>query len=395
MMGLNVRDFGAVGDGKADDTAALQRALDAARIPIKPTGVGPALVVLPPGHYRVTEPLKMDHSHGLIVIRGTGGVDTFGANPIDPKRRRRPRAATQIVWDGPEGGTLFDIWGAGGLQMHDLGLIGSGKAGVLISVNSPRAHGAGRYTFERMTLVGAEVGFETGNDSHINSADMTFLDVHFVRLKTGFRTMSVQNVDFTFIRPRVIGCELGLHFHKGGNAEANSLFGIGVKEVVRIDSGGINAGTFFFSNMRIDVNYSFKDPETGIAPRSIILRAKGETNVKFSALDVICGNAMRGDRTPAFILGPHANVSVASSIISGKVAELTGNPDAPPTWIQFDNCRFRVFSDPREIEHDAASGFELRNCVIVEDEKVDGKYVQKRNVFVPHFAKYPSQAGEE
>ena len=53
----SVADFGAVGDGSADDTAAIQRAID--------HGVGsrlqkrPAVVYLPPGTYKVTDTLKM------------------------------------------------------------------------------------------------------------------------------------------------------------------------------------------------------------------------------------------------------------------------------------------------------------------------------------------------
>src|SRR3954470_21459686 len=43
---IDVRRFGAVGDGVADDTAAIQRALDT-------VGVSGGIVVFPPGKYRV------------------------------------------------------------------------------------------------------------------------------------------------------------------------------------------------------------------------------------------------------------------------------------------------------------------------------------------------------
>jgi hypothetical protein len=45
-------DYGAVGDGKADDTAAIQRALDA-------SAGGPRVVVLRPGDYRLTSTLDI------------------------------------------------------------------------------------------------------------------------------------------------------------------------------------------------------------------------------------------------------------------------------------------------------------------------------------------------
>lgn len=60
----NVRAFGAKGDGKADDTAALQRALDQGN-----TG----LIWLPRGDYRITRGLVADLAkRGKTAIRGAG-----------------------------------------------------------------------------------------------------------------------------------------------------------------------------------------------------------------------------------------------------------------------------------------------------------------------------------
>lgn len=61
----NVRDFGAVGDGLADDTGHLQRALDAARS----TG---GIVFFPPGVY-LTRRLTL---HSRTHLRGSGGDAT-------------------------------------------------------------------------------------------------------------------------------------------------------------------------------------------------------------------------------------------------------------------------------------------------------------------------------
>jgi polygalacturonase len=46
----HVKDFGAVGDGKADDTAELQHAIND----------GERLIVIPAGTYRITKPLRVD-----------------------------------------------------------------------------------------------------------------------------------------------------------------------------------------------------------------------------------------------------------------------------------------------------------------------------------------------
>src|SRR5699024_7771978 len=63
---LNVRDFGAVGDGHHDDTAALQKAIEAAGLK-----KGGGVLEIPAGNYRITHTLEFKHLTGLI-IRGEG-----------------------------------------------------------------------------------------------------------------------------------------------------------------------------------------------------------------------------------------------------------------------------------------------------------------------------------
>jgi Pectate lyase superfamily protein len=74
----HARDFGATGDGSTDDTAALQKALDAAKV----TG---GLVVVPPGTY-VTRGLTV---HSRVHLRGSGGDATV--------LKLAPRANTAVL----------------------------------------------------------------------------------------------------------------------------------------------------------------------------------------------------------------------------------------------------------------------------------------------------------
>ncbi|PJI44451.1 glycosyl hydrolase family 28-related protein, partial [Ferrovibrio sp.] len=53
-------DFGAVGDGKADDTAALQRGLNAA------FAEAGGMLVVPPGTYRVTRTLRISPKQNIV-----------------------------------------------------------------------------------------------------------------------------------------------------------------------------------------------------------------------------------------------------------------------------------------------------------------------------------------
>jgi hypothetical protein len=71
---LNAADFGAKGDGRADDTAALQKALDWT------FGAGGALLVIPPGTYRVTRTLRIAFTPGTSGNLGRqSGIIGHGA----------------------------------------------------------------------------------------------------------------------------------------------------------------------------------------------------------------------------------------------------------------------------------------------------------------------------
>lgn len=71
----NIREFGAVGDGKADDTLAIQHAL----------ADGDGVVEFPRGSYRITRSIVVDLAkHGRTAIDGSGGVAKLimdGAGP--------------------------------------------------------------------------------------------------------------------------------------------------------------------------------------------------------------------------------------------------------------------------------------------------------------------------
>jgi hypothetical protein len=98
---VSVKDFGAVGDGVADDTAAIQAALDYVQT------LKGGVVNIPAGTFKITSMLSV--SVGAVVISGAGfdnyhGTGTAGAN-----------AATKLVWAGASGGTMLKFFSAEGL----------------------------------------------------------------------------------------------------------------------------------------------------------------------------------------------------------------------------------------------------------------------------------------
>lgn len=78
-------EFGAVGDGEADDTAALQAAFDSLQKFVngqRPSG--PRTLYLPAGTYRIT---------GTLELLRVSGISIIGEHP----------ETTRLLWDGPEG----------------------------------------------------------------------------------------------------------------------------------------------------------------------------------------------------------------------------------------------------------------------------------------------------
>src|SRR5690242_7078238 len=59
---FNVRAFGALGNDTADDTAAIQKAIDAAR------DAGGGLVFIPAGTYRVTSPVVLRSQVSVVGV---------------------------------------------------------------------------------------------------------------------------------------------------------------------------------------------------------------------------------------------------------------------------------------------------------------------------------------
>jgi hypothetical protein len=223
------------------------------------------------------------------------------------------------------------------------------------------------------------------------ASDMTFVDCWIQHCKSaGFRTMAPQNVDYLILRCGVTNTPIGFHFYRGGNAHfVLPCFGR-VLTAIKIEAGGINGGVFTITGLQQET-FAYDNERK----RFTTLEAEGEVNVSISGIYTGCGN-LWGDNadltTPNFILGPNAQVTVRDSMISGKIAVLKGRPNDLATWLQFDNCRFRCAADPRtDIEADAYSGYELRNCHVVKDNTLGKDYKVIESVLIPHWVQYPSK----
>lgn len=130
---LNVRDFGAAGDDVADDTAAIQDALDEA-------GTQNKAVFFPPGTYSVTDQLVLPLRENLLL---------FGA-------------AGAIVHGEGFDGAVFCVSGADtrGLTIRDLEILGDGKAGAVDGISCSASSGL---RFENLHISQCRYGLRFSN----------------------------------------------------------------------------------------------------------------------------------------------------------------------------------------------------------------------------------------
>ena len=159
--------YGAVGDGTADDTPALQRGL---------TEVGTSdhspVLFLPQGTYRITR---------TLTVTGTPNISLVGEDP----------ATTTILWDGETGGTMMSVDGVSYSRFSRLTFQGQGRASIAVD----------------QSWNGTRPTFDTGNEY----ADDRFLDVEY-GIHGGFKGYGFAETSILraeFVRNAKAGVALG------------------------------------------------------------------------------------------------------------------------------------------------------------------------------------------
>jgi hypothetical protein len=109
---IDIRDFGAVCNGTADDTAALQAAINS----VAATQGVPAVTIRIPGTVRVTGTVTIHRRAVMFQGEGVGNPSNFSASP---------GKGSTIRWDGAAGGTLFKITDSRHISFQELILLGN------------------------------------------------------------------------------------------------------------------------------------------------------------------------------------------------------------------------------------------------------------------------------
>jgi hypothetical protein len=195
------RDYGATGDGKADDTAALQRALDDL---IKHDKA--CVLYVPAGTYRLTATVKTVRK----VHTDCMGVSVIGADP----------ARTVLRWDGPRDGTMFQ-WDAWYSKISRLTLDGAGCAGTGL------LYGPAFSTYNEtsdLNFRDCKSGLVFGGPATNGQAENEVLRCHFLRCDTGVQTVNWNSMDVWVWYCRFEDCGRGIYNVMGNWHAWQNLF---------------------------------------------------------------------------------------------------------------------------------------------------------------------------
>ncbi len=187
----------AVGDGQADDTAAIQAALDC-------KGDG-RTVYLPPGAYRITKTLVFQGPrHGCLVV-GHG-------------------RDTRLVWDGPEGGRMF--WSNGVAYSRYVGLSWDGRGKAAVGFDH-----AAQQRFETEVRHEHEAfrnftgfGIRVGHEQTVASAEILYHNCLFENCGTALALLTFNDYDNTIDGCEFRNCGTGVLDNKGNFYARNCHF---------------------------------------------------------------------------------------------------------------------------------------------------------------------------
>jgi hypothetical protein len=177
----------AVGDGVADDTAAIQKALD---------GVGSgSCVYLPPGTYRITD---------TLALRGPsrGGVLT-GVLIVGHGRD------TRLVWDGKDEGAMFseNCLSHGRL----VGMIFDGRGKAAVGLDHDRKYFGTEVDHQHLALVNfTDAGIFVDPKAPYALAETVFANCLFENCRRGVVFPKFNDYDYTFDGCEFRRCDTGI-----------------------------------------------------------------------------------------------------------------------------------------------------------------------------------------
>lgn len=190
---VSVKDFGAVGDGSTDDTAAIQACIDAA-----PTG---STIYFPIGKYVVSASLTTGNK--TLIVQGSGYRASVGSAFGNSQYTDKSLFSGTVIFSSVTSGVAFDCnpLSSWAINLRDIAIVGPGS-GTSIGIRQ-KSQTAGNTlignvwwnvgvfnfskgyefsavlnsVFTRLRAVGCTVGFEVLPYSSIGPNNNTFIDL--------------------------------------------------------------------------------------------------------------------------------------------------------------------------------------------------------------------------
>lgn len=218
---INVRDYGAVGNGIVDDTAALQAALNVFGRTANRSGV----CILPDGVYKISSTLTYE------------GLPHLGIRIVGDLGATKGPTGTRLLWAGAAGGTMMYVKGMNGSVIENLDFLGTG-AGVGLhldawNVEEPGAAGSAVNVLNRLGIHGIAgvdstallLGHDGTATSQVSELEMYDLLLHGAFNTTsyyGIRTLEAGNTkNFKLTGGLIAGYRYGIDWQN-----ASGVFGV-------------------------------------------------------------------------------------------------------------------------------------------------------------------------
>lgn len=195
------RDYGVKGDGQADDTQAIQHALDDLA-----EHKQSCVLFIPAGIYRLTQPL---------ITKRQGHTQYQGVSIIGDDPR-----TTHLVWDGAAGETMLH-WDAWYSTISRLTFEGKKRAGIGVE------YGPAFSTYNETSdlyFSDLKVGLQMGEPKSAGQAENEVLRCHFLRCAVGIETANWNSMDIWAWYCRFQDCGRAVYNRMGNWHVWQSLF---------------------------------------------------------------------------------------------------------------------------------------------------------------------------
>ncbi|MFN0132935.1 MAG: glycosyl hydrolase family 28-related protein [Phycisphaerales bacterium] len=259
---LNVKLFGAKGDGVTDDTQAFLNLLksvpnDTSPPDPHPRNAGPVMFI-PEGVYVISQTLEIKKFIGL-EIRGSGASfaeNVVAGSPFGPR--------TVLLWKGNDSSPMFLLEDIQGMTISDMTLFGREsseddrcQALIQFKTSSVSSMPTFNNTIRNVAFWEAVVGIQCGTENENGNACMYYEMVTFKNCNTGFQVNNSQSVNHLFNDLFASGCEIILDLKKGGSVNVQTMgctdcgYAIG-KYAIEFREGGPNVGPSVITAFRYE-----------------------------------------------------------------------------------------------------------------------------------------------